>query len=212
MSVGNLLKTRSKDISKTIEAQGKEFAEGLKQLDDLKDRLISVNHSAPLTTERDVSRVLPQNPTSNKLSFNPTNHKSNYTEEFLSTGDTASLRDALEQETYSLVDGRQVASICAEYQYTVSLRGNTSTIPTYLQTIIDRINGEALYPNTKINQVVINRYSGKAHMPEHSDYEPTIKPDSNTFTITVGTQSPIKFKDRELGEKRLLAQLIGVYT
>ena len=87
-----------KDISKTIVVQGKEIAEGLKQLDDLKNMLISVYHSAHLTTEKDVSRVLPQSSKSNNLSVNTTNHINNYTEEFLST---ESLRDALEQETYS---------------------------------------------------------------------------------------------------------------
>ena len=205
LSVDNLLKTKIKDISKTIEAQGKEFAEGLKQLNDLKNKLISVNHSAQPNTERDVSRVFPPSSTSNNSSVNPTSHINNYTEEFLSTEDAASLRDALEQETYSLVNGRQVASFGAEYQYTGSPRGNTSTIPTYLQTIIDRINGEALYPDTKINQVVVNRYSGKTHLPEHSDNEPTIKPESNIFTITVGKQVPIKFKDQVTGREETLS-------
>ena len=41
----------------------------------------------------------------------------NYTEEFISTEDAESLRDALEQETYSVVNGRQVASFGAKYQY-----------------------------------------------------------------------------------------------
>ena len=208
LSVDNLLKTRIKDISKTIEAQGKEFAEGLKQLSDLKNKLISANHSAQPNTERDVLRVFPPSSTSNNSSVNPTSHINNYTEEFLSTEDAASLRDALEQETYSLVNGRQVASFGAEYQYTGSPRGNTSTIHTNLQTIIDRINGETLYPDTKINQVVVNRYSGKTHLPEHSDNEPTIKPESNIFTITVGKQVPIKFKDQVTGrEETLLRKL-----
>ena len=117
LSVDNLLKTRMKDISKTIEAQGKEFAEGLKQLDDLKNRFISVNHSTKLTTEGDISRVFLQSSTSSNLSVNPTNHIDNYTEEFISTEDAESLRDALEQETYSVVNGRQVASFGAKYQY-----------------------------------------------------------------------------------------------
>ena len=145
------------------------FAEGLKQLDDLKNRLISINHSTQLTREGDISisRAFPQSSTSSNLSVNPTNHIDNYTEEFLSTEDAESLRDALEQEPYSVVNGRQEASFGAEYQYTGSPRGNTSTIPTYLQTIIDRIN-----------QVVVNRYPDKAHLPEHSDNEPTIKPES----------------------------------
>ena len=94
LSVDNLLKTRKKYISKTIEAQGKEFAEGLKQLNDLKNRLISVNHSAHPNTERDVSRVFPPSSTSNNSSVNPTSHINNYTEEFLSTEDAARLRDA----------------------------------------------------------------------------------------------------------------------
>ena len=81
-------------------------------------------------------------------------------------------------------------------EYTGSPKGNTSTIPTYLQTIIDRINGEALQLNTKIDQVVVNRYS---------DNEPAIKPESQIFTVTVGEQAPIKFKDQVTGREETLS-------
>ena len=210
LSVDNLLKTRIKDISKAIVDQGKEFAEGLKQLEDLKNKLISVSDSAYSTTENSTSHVSLLTETSINLISNPTNHIEDYTEGFLYSDEAVNLKDALVQETFSVVNGRQVASFGAEYQYNTGSPGrNTPAIPTYLQAIIDRINGDSLYPDTKINQVFVNRYSGKAHLPEHSDNEPAIKPESHIFTITIGEQAPINFKDKVTGREENLSPADG---
>ena len=69
-----------------IETQGKEFAEGMKQLEDLKERLLSVNvnTNSRIIADNLISSVSQQAPTpASNLSTNPTNHIEDYTEVFL---------------------------------------------------------------------------------------------------------------------------------
>ena len=210
LAVENITNVRIKEISKMIEAQGKDFANGIKELENLKKLLISTSdRSVPNTATHTSVPIVSQSPPNN-LNVNPTNHIEDYTEGFLSTEEVTNLKSALENEiNYSSVNGRQVASFGASYKYTGSPKTNSPTIPNYLQTIIDKIHGEELYSDAQINQVVVNRYSGRTHLPEHADNEPAIRPDSHVFTITIGQQAPITFRDNILGGEEALTPTDG---
>ena len=209
LSVDNIMKSRTKEISRKIEAQGKDIEKQMKELEDLKENLLTRNNSGLPTQHITHPSDDSQSETGN-LDLNPTNHIEDYAEAFLSAEETTSLRNALESQTkYSIVNGRQVASYGAEYGYAGAPKTNTSVIPNYLQTIIDKIHGDQQYSDAGINQVVVNRYSGKTHLPEHADDEPTIRPESHVLTITVGHQVPITFKDKVTGREEVLSPIDG---
>ena len=209
LAVDNIVKIRTKEISKSLEAQQKDLAEGMKELENLKNQLLSANERIAIAATN-ISIPNVSQPTSINPTVNPTNHIEDYSEDFLSTEEASSLKTALESQiTYSVVNGRQVASFGADYKYSGSPKTNTSTIPTYLQTIIDRIHSDPQYHDAKINQVVVNRYSGKTHLPEHADNESAIRPESHVFTITVGQQSPLNFRDIIAGREEVLTPTDG---
>ena len=92
----------------------------------------------------------------------------------------------LEALPFSTVSGRSVASFGEEYHYNGAPKSNSSDIPNPIKSIIKKIHDDPLYSDEKINQVVINKYNRNAHLPEHSDNEPTVRPHSNIFTVTIG--------------------------
>ena len=62
--------------------------------------------------------------------------------------------------------------------------------------MIDKIRQYGAYDDKDINQVIINKYNDNTNfLPEHSDNETSIKPQSRIITISVGAPRDIVFKD-----------------
>ena len=77
---------------------------------------------------------------------------------------------------FSTVYRRSVDSFREEYHYNGAPKSNSSVIPSPIKNIIQKIHDDPLYGDEKINQVVINKYSGNAYLPQHFDNESTIRP------------------------------------
>ena len=92
---------------------------------------------------------------------------------------------------FSTVNGRYVASFGEEYHYYGAPKSNSPLIPSPIKNIIQKFHDDPLYGDENINQVVINKYSGNAHLAEHSDNESTIRPHFNIFTVTIGHALPV---------------------
>ena len=200
-------------LKENLKAHSDKIAEELKILEALKEELI-INKDTHLQapTEGSTSEFNQRSETPFPTIKNPCKHVDNYMENFLDLNDstTKDIISAITKIKYSKVNGREVASFGEEYSYTGAPQSNIKEIPPYLQTLIEKIHSLDQYCDTGINQVVINKYVGEdAYLPEHSDDEPSIKPESSIFTLTLGTPRTIMFGDRCNGENKELTPDTG---
>ena len=194
LSMDNLIKSRLKEISGKVEDQFKLIRDNISGLTLLKEQMLASDHDPRHTsneTEHPSGSQIPL-----KLGKNPTNFIEGYQENFLSVDDISGLNTMLGTLTFSQVNGRGVASYGEEYQYNGAPRAVSSEIPSSLKSTIAKINDDPQYKDEKINQVVINKYTGTTHLPEHSDDEASIMPNSHIITLTLGEVLPIVFKDK----------------
>lgn len=193
-TVDNLIKTRLKEISGKVEEQMKLIKENVSNLTTLKQEIeaSAFSHVNP-STETNVS----SEPHSSiiKAEINPTNYIEDYQESFLSEDEITELNMMLGTVEFSQVNGRGVASFGEEYNYNGSPKASSTEIPNSLKSIISKIHSDPQFHDEKINQVVINKYNGKTHLPEHSDNEATIRPKSHIITLSLGHVLPVVFKD-----------------
>ncbi len=69
---------------------------------------------------------------------------------------------------------------------------NTS-IPGILQEILDDLNSGVTY---NLNSILVNKYEGTdSYLPEHSDDEFTIDPQSSIHTISIGSTRQVLFRN-----------------
>ncbi len=112
--------------------------------------------------------------------------------------------------TFNDENGHSVTSFGHPYSYIGSkATAETPAIPDVLQPIVDKINQIQAdqfydkYPDLKakgvapvINSCLVNRYNGTdSSLPEHSDNEIIIHPESSIFSISLGESCEIKFAD-----------------
>lgn len=92
---------------------------------------------------------------------------------------------------------RRVLSYGEDYRYGKTTQHPTAgpDFPPLIQSLVDRINKEHA-PNHEVNQCLINMYTGRTHLPEHSDDEPSIDPESSIYTVTVGASATVLFRDK----------------
>ena len=55
-----------------------------------------------------------------------------------------------------------------------------------------------------INQCTVNRYTQSSNLPEHSDNECTIKPESNIFTVSLGVSRNVIFRNNITGSEEIV--------
>ena len=121
--------------------------------------------------------------------------------EFLDSANANSLLEFLnvqkESGKMNQENGHSVLHYGKPYRYTGSAPQNpTSVIPQALDYTINKII-ESFDGNYDINSVLINYYLGDSSsaIPEHSDNEGTINPESQIFTISLGYTRTVVFKD-----------------
>ena len=93
--------------------------------------------------------------------------------------------------------GHSVASYGAKYKYMGS-KAVVKEMPPQLQEIMDTLNDKK-YTKCKyvLNQCLVNRYSGKgSFLPEHSDDEFSIMPDSHNYTVSICAPRTVIFSDK----------------
>ena len=100
---------------------------------------------------------------------------------------------------FSTENGRSVKAFGESYHYPGSSL-QPAELTGQLKSLVDSLNSEFCSdPGTpKINQCLVNRYQTdapdhKPHLPEHSDNEPNIAPESTSFCISVGSSCSITF-------------------
>ena len=123
LSVDNLIKPRLKEVSETVEAQVKSNKEDMKDLAELKTKLLASD-----ITEHSIAKPCPK-PIISPLVTNPTSHIKEYRENFISAIETTELKTILKALLFSKVSGRSVASFGEEYHYNGAPKSNSLNIP-----------------------------------------------------------------------------------
>ena len=176
LAVDDLIKSRIQEVTQHIDTQMTALNERTPELKRLRSEPISTpltELNYPPVTAPTVS--LPDN--------NPTKNIDNYEEAYFSQDIITKLNEAVNSLEFASVNGRDVLSFGKDYKYSGSPSNNAKQIPEVFQDIIDKIHADPDYEGAKLNQIVLNKYSGDAHLPEHSDDEPVIRPHSQIFTI-----------------------------
>ena len=91
---------------------------------------------------------------------------------------------------------RHCLSFGEQYRYSGSRSSaQPSEIPSLLQQLIDQINSDFVSENQpKINSCLINRYNGPdSSLPQHSDDELSIHPESSIHTVSLGAACSMTF-------------------
>lgn len=207
LSVDNLVTTRLKQTSEKLEAQVKSIKDNIKELTELKFKLLATDETEN-QHNADLRSTLPTEPIT-PLASNPTNYIEDYDEKFLSDEEITDLNLALGSMSFTQVNGRGIASFGQDYQYRGAPKTNSKDIPEPLKNVINKIHNNPTYKDEKLNQVVVNKYSGTTHLPEHADDEATIRPSSRIVTVTLGQAMPIKFRDKVTQEDVTLEPVGG---
>ena len=160
------------------------------------------------TTTPNIENISPATvPKPSVSASNPTKHIEKYAPDFISQQDESDLCNFLDNQTFKTINsGWSVLSFGETYQYTGSPKPQNTDpvpIPDLIKNVMKEINN--VFKNCDINQCTVNKYTDSSIiLPEHSDNERTIKPESNIFTVTLGSQRDITFRDVATGNERVV--------
>ena len=136
---------------------------------------------------------------------NPTEHIKDYRTNFITEDVESKLNDFLSEQNFENVRGRSVINYGEPYIYNGSPKNQNAAvpIPEPIKGVMDEIKSK--FDNCDINQCTVNKYcDGSSGLSEHSDDERIIKPDSLIFSVSLGSQRDIKFRDVTTGSERVL--------
>ena len=121
-----------------------------------------------------------------------------------------SLSKEMDKDKFKSTRGRKVLLYGAEYSYPGSKDLKPQQVPEFLKPLMSRVNEiqqrtfHEKYPDMLkykkpapiINSCLINRYEGAdCFLPEHSDNEESIHPESSILTISLGSSCTLRFKE-----------------
>ena len=141
--------------------------------------------------------------------------------EFIQAPEAEDLMNSLskEMDKFTSTKGRKVLLYGAEYSYPGSKDLKPQQVPEFLKPLMSRVNEiqqrtfHEKYPEMlkykkpapTINSCLINRYEGAdCFLPEHSDNEESIHPESSILTISLGSLCTLRFKEIKYGTETSL--------
>ena len=187
-------------VTQAVDAQMVKIGE---EMDKIQERILS--NSTTIQTSTSLS---PQgNDSDNSCTIpNPTNHIEDYIEVFLNAEEASDALKSLSELQFSKVKGREVSSFGERYTYTGAPSSNNKDIPPFLKKLIEKLEATEGYQNMDINQVIVNKYTGShSYLPEHSDNEPSLRPQSRILTLSIGSERNMLFRDKWAGREERLA-------
>ena len=135
----------------------------------------------------------------------PTSQPLSHNEPFISKSVTDFLDEETEKDLIELLqsksdqfrqeNGRSVLAFGVKYNYPGSKSSHSpQTLPHKLYSLCNRLNQQHSADIPPINSVLVNRYDGSsAFLPQHSDNESVIHPDSAIYTVSIGTACTVSF-------------------
>ena len=116
-------------------------------------------------------------------------------DDFLTLEEEGNLIKFLSNVDFAPENGHSVKNFGASYHYTGASDATEDNIPAELDVVVQKV--KALYPDTSLNQCLVNCYKGNASkVPEHSDDEPSIDPESSIYCVSLGQDRTMIFRDK----------------
>ena len=204
-----------KDLDDANEFNIKSIKENVKKMDELVNEFKkSVKSAAASIENSDICKPVNSSDivTEFKPEFvsvtNPTEHIEKYSANFITQQAESELHQFLDKQKFDVANsssGWSVLNYGETYKYTGSPKTpkTPDPIPDPIKKVMDGIRSQ--YPNCDINQCTINKYNdNNSELSEHSDDEVTLKPESDIFTVSVGSQRDIKFRDVTTGNEKVV--------
>ena len=142
------------------------------------------------------------------VTTNPTSHIDSYDENF-SPSELRTLICEYLDSCHNFTDktSRKILQFGRSYRYSRIYKSSApSEIPAPFKAAIDLIHERfTVGKQNEINSVLINKYQvEQLHMPKHSDDEPSISPESQIFTLSLGDTCTVTFSDKCTSNERSL--------
>ena len=119
---------------------------------------------------------------------------------FLTVDESEKLSEFLSKIDYKFENGHDVKNFGNLYKYTGAADKSSDPIPNEIQSVIDKITELCSDRKVDINQCLINRYqNGDSILPNHSDDESDIDPESFIYTLSLGQERNLIFTDKFSG-------------
>lgn len=178
-----------------------------RQLSELKDTVarLSVNPSpCPLSSSEGYCNTAATPDTTTSTSITVSHDIKPIKDEFdnfISTDTRNELLDFLSKENFDGEGGHGVATYGEKYNY-MGHKTQPKPIPECIKSVMDKLNKENTEGKYELNACLVNQYEGpESSLSEHSDDEYSINPDSDIFTISLGSPRNITFKEIFTGEE-----------
>lgn len=127
-------------------------------------------------------------------------------DEFIDHDLETSLLDLFESNLtlFNAENGHSVISYGEKYRYVGSNSSTESTsspMPSAIRQLIDKVNETFCSDDRpEMNSCLVNRYDGSSsYLPQHSDDEAVIHPESSIFTLSLGQECPVTFTESKTG-------------
>ena len=127
---------------------------------------------------------------------------SNYVEHFISSEECSELSTYLNTlASFKKDKGRSTIKFGEKYSYVGSREDSVIEFPPPIKTILEKLNQDHVSSNIPpLNSCLVTKYTGPAsYIPEHSDDERAIAADSSIFTVSVGHDATIRFRNKHDG-------------
>ena len=180
-------------------------------IDQLNELKLSVNELSTKTAnpgcteiqfDCEISPTKPKSPSSAPDAHHQMKCIDKSLDNFLTEGQIKDTLELLNSETFYPENGHLVALYGDKYKYMGSKAETINDLPTQLQTIMDELNIHHTGGLYKLNSCLVNKYpDNNSHLPEHSDDEFSIRPDSCIFTISIGDSRTVTFRDKLTNEE-----------
>ena len=117
------------------------------------------------------------------------------------------LKDQKEAGKFASEGDHSVLLFGKDYQYTGARarnKGAFNPIPGPVSDVIEHIYSQ-FDGDYSLNSVLVNHYpaGSSSNLPEHSDNEPVINPESHIFTMSLGGSRTLSFRDKSTKENVL---------
>ena len=203
--------TQAGDISSLTErveslcSQNKTDFEAMQsQMESLKSTLLSFENLATNFTQ--LSQPTPS-PEPIPISLDhvlPASHEilptSSYMDNFIPADEYEELLNylkTLSPDSFKKERGRSTIKFGEKYSYNGSREDSIVEIPPLVKRVLDKVNADLVQDDVPLlNSCLVTKYTGpSALIPEHSDNERAIHPDSSIYTVSLGCDATIKFRD-----------------
>ena len=181
----DILKSINFELQKNLSNQNSASARELAQLK------ASIKSVKPISTVQ-----ADPNPMQNVPKFSG-KHYDHHQTSFLQAECRNSLESFVSEHDEDFIGvGNRKVMYFGEFSYRYSsIEHKEAPMPDVVQGVIDQIHDK--FPNSaRINSCLVTKYaSGLSSCPAHGDNEPFITPDSDIFTISIGSERTMKFEN-----------------